>query len=98
MSNNCFQKRNVDYNADLEDAYTPQYFSGFEFDDHTLISEKFYRHTKIKNDKYASRAKTTSFYKPIDRSSKALEEIKELFIQNVPSKVLERQRKSIYLR
>ena len=91
---------NPENNEENEDILTENrhFLSNFDFNDTLLISEKFYRHKKLKHDKYSARAKTTSFYKPIDRSSKALDEMKEMVIQNLPSKYLERQRKSIYLR
>ena len=73
-------------------------FLKFEFEEKNLVSDKYYKHPKIRHDKYSSRAKTQSFFKPIDRTSNALEEIKEMMIQNVPSKMLDRQRKSIYKR
>jgi len=63
-------------------------FSKFNFEEKNSVSDKFYRNSKIKHDKYSTRAKTQSFFKPIDGTTRALEEIKEMLIQNVPSKML----------
>lgn len=87
---------NNSFNESQEISSEKGYFSKFEFDDNILISDKFYRHSRIKYDKYSARAKTHSFFKPIDRASKALDEMKEMHIQNVPSKMLDRKRRSIY--
>jgi hypothetical protein len=73
-------------------------FLGFNFDENIFVSDKYYRNDKIKHDKYSTRAKSQSFFNPIDRNSKAVEEIKEMMIRNVPSKLLDRHRKSIYRR
>ena len=81
-----------------EESNEKDCFSNFKFDDQVLISDKFYRHQKMKHDKYSSRAKTQSFFKSIDQTSKALGEMKEMLVQNIPSKMLDRQRKSIYRR
>lgn len=68
------------------------YKSKFKLDDTLLISEKYYQNYVKKN---LIRLKTKSFFKSLDDVSLDAD---EHMIQNMPMKILERQRMSLFLR